>query len=905
MFTLVRRCALVLLGGLFLPQAYANTDMDETAEIVFCKGGSAPYTGCPASDLRLKADSLQSPVAIFEYLRNNYDFSLYQGARSGSVNTFLGGRGNDVDLAATLIAMLRSQGVPARYVVGTVRALPSKVANWLQVEDTTLAKSLLVDQGIQKVTSTTSGSTPTLDFEHVWVEALVPYGYYRGATPNAPNYCATIPAPSDCHWVPMDPSWKQYVQVSSGLDPYSTLSFDYTNYYKAIVNANTNGDLSRVNKNPLEIYQEQVMAWLPQGKSLEDIPDFRGIAVEFDGLLPASLPFALSSATRTYNSATDHDAAVPSVEVKPWTKYITVSPMYYGSGYTVALGGVTVSLVEASTQRLTLTLDSSNGSVKELFRLGGTDIGGGFISDGTMILGGQAVAVGFPFTLDVQMDGAPDPTGGANDYLIKASYRAVVGGYYLVATGGESSNWSQVHRAAKQVLDASSKYPIVFDSSESGCDVNTGLNCTPYVGSVATTNTLMGNQAAMDDLTGGLLYVAGTQYFAKLRDDFAVAGRINKIVTPIEGFLGVVSSTYEPAEYINGTAFSILPSGLLIDMKGISIGGNWRINAPSTYSNSQFNFLGHIGSSLEHETWQELTGYDAISTVRGIQMALANGATLVDAKKNSTTDTMATAYTAFGFANGAAPSGFTYTPYTMPFGGTQPATWTNATSGAAFDVMMAQESSATSALRQSRKNYFYSPSSGLYGWVNCVYSQASQLQTYINQGYSNSHFTGTYNLCDGTGYSTAYTVSQIYAGLQSNYANSIIPNRIGQTFFNYFDRAQGFAPTAYVYRATPIGSNAQFTSLIQRIRDDLYLQDLSKVWVQYILPSQQSGGVNYKFAVDIRNVFDTPSGNVLSTTFEILNNTGVAAGGSFVAVPPRYGASTQTGGQSNAAGENQ
>jgi len=35
--------------------------------------------------------------------------------------------------------------------------------------------------------------------------------------------------------------------------------------------------------------------------------------------------------------------------------------------------------------------------------------------------------------------------------------------------------------------------------------------------------------------------------------------------------------------------------------------------------------MGHIGSSLEHEIWQELTGYDAVSTIRGIQMALAVG----------------------------------------------------------------------------------------------------------------------------------------------------------------------------------------------------------------------------------------------------------------------------------------
>lgn len=876
---LLRACALVLAGWMLIPAAHAtDSNMGETSEIAFCNGGTTPYNGCAASDLRLKADQLATPAAIFEYVRNNYDFSLYHGARSGSVNTFLGGRGNDVDMAATLIAMLRSQGVPARYAVGIVRAPSAQVANWLQVEDTTLAKSLLVDQGIQKVTSTTSGSTPTLDFEHVWVEALVPYDQYRGGNVSAVSCAST---PSACHWVPMDPSWKQYKQVVSGLDPYSdpAVSFDYTNYYNAIVNANTKADFSRVNKNPLEIYQEQVLAWLgthAPGKTLEDIPDFRGIVTETDGLLPASLPFELSSIVRNYNSAGDHDAVVPASEPKKWTKQTRLTTTITNGGITLQAGAGTTILTDVATQRLTLATSTVNGTTSVIVRLGGVTIATPITVGGT--INGHVIAVGDPFTITVSMDGPPDPTGGGNDTTITATYQAVIGGYYLVATGGETSNWSQVHRAAQQLLAASSQYPIVIDGAQNAY-VDTNGNGVYDAGDTPLANDL----PAMDALTGGLLYVASTQYFAKLKDDFKSADRLNKIKTPINGFLGVVSSTYQPAEYIDGTAFGVLPSGLLIDMKGIKIGGNWRINAPNTISNSQFTFLGHVASSLEHETWQELTGYDAISTVRGIQMALAAGATLVDAKKNQTTDTMASAYSAFGFTSGSAPSGFTYTPFNLF--GTQPATWTNAADGAAFDTMLAQESTSTSALRQSRATFSYSTNNGLYGWVSCVNSQATQLQGYINQGYGNSHFTGTYTLCDGTAYSTSYTVSQIYAAVQSNYTNTVIPGYIGQSYFNYFDIAQGFTPSSYVYRASPCAANAQFTSFVQKIRDNLYLQDLTKAWVEYILPSQQSVGTYYKFAVDIRNAYDTSTGNLASTGYEILNNTGIAAGGGFVAMP--------------------
>lgn len=78
----------------------------------------------------LKEQALGSPARIYEYLRNRAEYSPYHGARSNSVNVFLGLRGNDVDLASTLIGMLRSQGIRARYVQGErqskVEAAPAR-----------------------------------------------------------------------------------------------------------------------------------------------------------------------------------------------------------------------------------------------------------------------------------------------------------------------------------------------------------------------------------------------------------------------------------------------------------------------------------------------------------------------------------------------------------------------------------------------------------------------------------------------------------------------------------------------------------------------------------------------------------------------------------------------------------
>lgn len=150
--------------------------------------------------------------------------------------------------------------------------------------------------GIQGVTISSDSST--IQFEHVWVEADVAYvgqhGDYRGndltsecvANPDLPQPQAT------CHWISLDPSFKQHGNTTSTLDPYTALSFDYNAYYGAIANQAT--DSSRLNKNPLEVYQEQILAWLNTsypGMTLADIPDFQGIVAQGSDLLPDSLPY--------------------------------------------------------------------------------------------------------------------------------------------------------------------------------------------------------------------------------------------------------------------------------------------------------------------------------------------------------------------------------------------------------------------------------------------------------------------------------------------------------------------------------------------------------------------------------------------------------------------------------------
>lgn len=851
--------------GLVVSASVQAQVVTESPEIV--------YTGTDAQLLHDKAAQLGTAVAIYEYVHNTIEHSPYHGSRSGSVNTFLGQRGSDVDIATALIAMLRSQNIPARYAVGTVRIPAAQLTNWLGIPQLDTAVEVLKSQGIQGVTVAADRST--VDFEHAWAEAFVPFDQYRGINTVSPAVdCSQNANLSRCTWVALDASFKQKTYNNLALDPYNALSFDYTAYYNAI----KNNDAARRDKNPLAILEDQIGAWLRTnhaGRTLEDVEDAGRINELREGLLPASLPYQVVGNIRRYDTVAAHDAMVPGTEPKKWGKTVRAGVKFVYGGLTISAGGTPILLAEVNTKRLTMTTEfvGAGNTPNMVVRLGGTEISRPISGDGQIY--GFVPTIGYPIIITVSMDGAPGATSGDTDRTISAEYSAIIGGYYLVATGGESSNWSQVHRAADQLLASNDQYKIVFNPGEAGCLAD-GTNCTPYVdangnGWDATDTRLLDNKPALDALTGGLLYVGATQYYAKLRDQFERTDRLMKTKTPVIGFLGVVSSVYE-AEYIDGTAFSILPGGLLIDMKGITIGGAYRTNeAAVTYSNRQFEFLGHLTSSLEHEIWQELTGYDAISTVRGIQMALANGASLLNPKKNASSDTLPGLYASFGFGT-AAPAGFTYKPLTVY--STAPTTWTHATSGSGFDTFLSTVSTGTSATQKLLATYTYSTTTGLYAWSDCVDYWEGQLQAFYNANGNAS--ISPINLCNQTFSGPVLTVISQF---QSYWNNTIIPNYIGQTYFDYFDRNKGFTATGRVYRTTPAASDAQDALTIASIRNDLYLRDIAQSWVEYLLPSKLTVGATYRFSVDVRKQYQSADGRLTSMSMEIANRSLTAGGG--------------------------
>jgi RHS repeat-associated protein len=606
-------------GSLAFADDCVNPYICETKEIVYEAG--------EAIVLKNKAAELGSIVNIYQFVRSNSKYIPYHGARSNSLNTFLSMEGNDVDLASLLIALLRSQGVSARYSVGNVQISESKIANWMGVDNTSLAESILYDHGIPILDNSPEG---TISFEHTWVEVLVNFSGYRGANS---EIVSCFQEGKQCHWVALDPSFKQYAYKSENRKLLEGILFDYNEYYNAESIPNL------VGKNPLEIFEEQALVYLRNnhpGATLEDIV-VRNVVSEDAGLLPSSLPYEVVSSPLHFLSVEEHDIAELNSS-RDWSNYITVRVHDVDLVRCVVnnIPSLRVNIVDLSTERLMIALKQQGGVGQDslALSLGGELVGffdgscsyryGSWPRRRTRTLSTyNSLANSTTFSITVTADASP-VAESLGDYATALYENLAVSGRHVIVFGGNSSNWSQVKRAYDQLILAESQYPLI--SAEDG---------SVYVDEDGDENVSEGdssfidNTEAQDALTGGLLHLVQSLYKARAKNGVNRLASLKNTVAPINTFLGVISTTYD-IERIDGTPFSVQPGGLLIDLKGNSFLGVWESDEESAYSSEVFKLIGHHMSALEHEVWQELTGFDAISTMRGIQLAVAEGASVLD-----------------------------------------------------------------------------------------------------------------------------------------------------------------------------------------------------------------------------------------------------------------------------------
>jgi len=774
--------------------------------------------------------------------------------------------------------------------VGTVTVSAADLSSWLQVRNVDLAVQILTKQGVQGVVKSSDGSTVNL--EHAWVEAYVPFDRYRGTSSSG---CAAAPT-NGCAWVALDPSFKRYAMKASPIDIYDVLPFDYTSYYNAIKNQ----DAARMNKNPLEIYQGQILSHLQAnypGKTLADVRDNGQLVSQADGVLPASLPYTVVGLVKRYNSVAEHDAAVGAGELKKWGMQVTVTvqtetrdtsgaPTFdlYGNPVpsTTLISVRPYYLSDLTTKRLTLSF----GRSAQGCTVSGSNVCAVLRLDGVADYRSSASATSSDiFIIQLKLDGAPATVAGGVDQVITATYyNNISNGYFLIGTGGETSNWSQAHRASERLLAAS----------------NPG-------GSTGTTDPVL-----VDEVTGGLLQTAMSLYYAKFRDAIGELNALNHVASPINGFVGVVSSVYD-LEYYDGTAFGVLPGGLLIDMKGQNFAGTWRNNAANTTAPNHFLLLGHATSSLEHEIWQELTGFDAVSTVRGVQMAMAqSGAQMVN-PKNLPSNNLSTELPKFGLSNSSPLITQTFNLANIFFSPRTevPQTWhasdyyinTTIPQGAAwnlsFGALKKTVQTSDPSWRKATINYtYYSDYNSVYDWLSC-YEKHHRGLYYAGQYYPNpdggSSYPGNTILNHNSRYATytcggTYIVGYPYD--ETNYVNGHLDSlwhqeraeflsflNANSTYWTYINTSGSypFVLTDFVYRNASANPNLQTLGVIASIRDNLALSQK----LEYLIPSQRTLTDYNQFMVYVAKGYDSAGTTLQALSFQIQN-----WGGGFVSAEP-------------------
>lgn len=270
--------------------APTTADLAETAETA------------QTPDIQAKAQELgNNPVAIHNYIRNNFDWVPTWGAIQSSQDTWDKKRGNAFDLASVEIAMLRAAGIPARYQFGTIELPADKAMNWVGGATKAEAVQQILGQGgIANIAQASGGQIATIKMEHVWVQVYANWAPSRGAKQGSSTQHPN-PNPALNAWVPLDPSYKQY-QYQAGMDLKNQVPLDAQSILDAAKQGATineaQGWVQNLNQAAvqarLQDYQARLKTYIEQENANATVGDVIGkkiIPQHIESLLAGSLPY--------------------------------------------------------------------------------------------------------------------------------------------------------------------------------------------------------------------------------------------------------------------------------------------------------------------------------------------------------------------------------------------------------------------------------------------------------------------------------------------------------------------------------------------------------------------------------------------------------------------------------------
>lgn len=619
--------------GLTLPPVSPNaaTECSSTAADLADDGVEVRLT----PEIHALAKELQySPTKILRWMLKEVEFDPYWGSLKGAVGTLQTRRGNATDQSSLLIALLRASNVPARYVRGAVSVLdrqPSdnasgRMQRWLGTKNYSASRLALSLGGIPAEHYVNkSGEVNGIAFDHVWVQACVPYVAYRGSRSNAGGY----------RWLPIDPSIKDR-GYQEGLSVNVNLDSGFFSSYLT----NRTDDLL------LDRLADRVLLQARAIKSdaaIQDVPyrgELRDLKVD---VLPSNTPAAVVQFTNWTGSSSPETSALPDAH-----RYKFSVVVKSGTGSTLVSQVLTFpqnifSKISVSYQPdlASQSLWNSWGGALSGLPSGSVNVFPVIKVDGGLVASGSAAAT--------------IPLGAAHKVIMKLTQSERDSNPSCVSDSGVSTDTKDpdrtcLNKTAYTNLRAGGYYALGVNAGQvsethlaqltSQLTAGVNSNVTPPTPS---------SGSAYEATVGQLLHLVLQSYNKSLQDGYVEASALMGFRSLPSFDIGLTGSDLK-TEYAFDLPLTVKPSGLFVDFKGGRLNAiKLATSAPLTPNQGEtlaaydgrvnaelrserrdlYKVMIYSASGMEHQVWQQALRVDAVSTVRGLQFASESGIPLI------------------------------------------------------------------------------------------------------------------------------------------------------------------------------------------------------------------------------------------------------------------------------------
>lgn len=582
--------------------SYVSADLAATAD--------APLT----PEIVALAEKLgYAPARIFEYVYNNIQFEPYYGSLKGAAATLYAKAGGPTDQASLLIALLRASNIPARYVRGQValRDSPSapnystggRVGQWVGAKSYAAAKEIL-DQGLFNPAPISQNGTGApyvgVIFNHVWVEACLPYAHYRGSAFDKSGH----------RWVPFDPSYKDKT-YQPGIA--HTQTFDYDTY----MSRRQNGPSSL----PQEAYANQVEASIRNANpndTAQDVP-YKGVIspISLD-ILPNSLPFDVVNFTNWPGTSSPEIAQLPAAHRYQWFIGGLSSLPFPASPNPIPGNVFSLYLPDVALKRVTLSFAGAN-----------TD-------DQLAINNWLASSSGLPCTTQINVlpvimvDGvAQTLPSGVTSVPLCSDSNSLKMNVVLQETANPSANPTTAYaeyigqiNSVSYTNIGSANWHALQAYAFQGSNTLIAQRVANLIQAVNSTPNPNVSAAAIDATQGEFLHVVGLKYMRYITDAFYNIGVLDGGSGQSGNHLGLVSSQMK-VQYVFDLPFAVSTNGLYVDVQGAQ--SRSVDNATGDIVYKTFLLSAYAASAYESYVLQENVLSDAVSAVRGLQYARETG----------------------------------------------------------------------------------------------------------------------------------------------------------------------------------------------------------------------------------------------------------------------------------------